>query len=831
MREEIEISDFTAGELSPRLKGRFDLTKYFKGLDTELNMVTLPQGGATKRPGTLFVALAKDQSPGLFRTITIPFIFSTVQAYQLEASNGNIRVYMNDGVVLNGGNPVDIAVPYTAADLPALGWTQSADTLYLVHPNYPPATLTRSSHTSWSYQTIAFRDGPYLAANTSATTLTPSATSGAITVAASSIQGINNSSPGDSTTGQGFLAGDVGRLIRIQIGSSWGWVKITAVNSTTSVNATVQAAVTGVVNGAAGALGGTTATSVWQLGAWSGTTGYPFRATFWQQRLFFGGSSNQPNELDGSVSGDFTNMAPSDASSTVTAAHAMRWIMDDDQVNAVRWLSAAGTAQAPQLGVGTSGSEQIFQAATPSQALAPTNIMSYRETTYGSAVNVPVLRIGKSVLFFNSSGRKLHEWTFAFIVNGFLGPDLLEYSEHITRGLPGAPRSSWGVRTAAWQQRPHGVIWAARNDGTLLSFTYDGPAGPATYGGQQVFAPARHQLGGQYYGGPPIVESLTSIPSSDGTYDELWLCVMRTINGTPTRTIEVMTPYFDGFAPDQAFFVDCALQSALSFPNATLTPSGFTPVNAPGSTPQTLPQAYSGTGTLTASTNVFSSGDVGKVVRLNNGRLAITQFTDAQHVQAQVLVPMASLIPAAANAWSSTALSSSFSGLSYLNGETVAILGDGAVYPPQVVAGGAVSLTGGGPGASLATIGLPYTPVLVTMPFEPQRAAQQIAGGKTKRVDTLWLRFHETLGCDFGRRITDPMTKMVTDYLEPLESRSAADAMGEAPPLFSGAKRLVPQGGFDLEGQVVVTQEEPLPLTVLSLFASADVTEMDAPDA
>lgn len=803
MLDEVQLTNFTSGELSKRFTGRIDQQKYFNGLDTALNIVPMLQGGATKRPGSLFVALALAQTPLPFYTRNVRFQFSVIQPYMLAVSAGFIRVMMDDGVVLNVGVPVDIAVPYAAADLAALTFTQSTDTLYIFHPNYPPAKLGRSSHTNWTYAALTILDGPYLTANTTTTTLTPSGTGGAITLTASSIVGINVT---PQSTGQGFLATDVGRLVRIKVGTAWGWCLITAVTDTTHVNAAVQPAVNG---GAAGALDGTTATVNWRLGKWSATTGYPYLGTFWQQRLFMLGTNNEPNAVEGSSTADFYNMAPSAADGTVAATNALSWIISDDQVNALRWVSAAGSAQGAQLGMGTLGSEHIFQAATTSQALTPTNVQTYRETAYGSAPNVPALRIGKSVLFTNRPGRTVHEWTFLWQVNGYIGPDLCEFSEHITRPNP---VSLPGIVAWDYQQSPHKVIYAVLGDGSLISFTYDKE--------QTIFAPARHQLGGNWYGGPPFVESVSCMPSQDGTYDEVWLSVLRTINGTPKRTIEVLTRYFDGMPLDQAFFVDCGLSSDLTFPAAGITPTGFT-----NDQPATRPPRFSGTGALAADADVFSAGSVGSIVRLNNGVMKITGYTDARHVTARVRTPLTNLAPALVNAWSCTALQTLFSGFDHLVGETVALLGDGAYLGTQIVAAGG-TVTIAKPGVSLLTGGLSYSPVLVTMPFEPARAAAAASQGKTKRVDTLYLRFYETLGAEYGMRMTDDMTKAQTDKIEPLKSRSASDNMGGPPALFTGAKRLHPQGGFDREGQIIVTQNEPMPMTALSVIANAEIGEV-----
>lgn len=922
MQQDAQITNFTAGEFSPKLKGRVDLAKYFNALDTMLNMVTMPQGGATRRPPTRFIARCADQAHA---NRPVRFVFSTVQAYILEFSHLNVRIYKDDGVVLNTGVPVDVAMPYSFAETPALKFTQSADTLDIFHQDHAPASLTRSSHVDWTFTSpIVFRDGPYLDVNTTATTLTPSGATSSIALAASAVDGING--------GQGFLATDVGRFIRIKLYSLWAWVVITAVSDTTHVTATVQSKVSlgaaGAIDGAAWAVttdyqagevvlcnshyyvcrqagtsapsgagpngtgtqivdgscvwslvggfnavpwafntaysvdvvvnansksyqciiagesagtgggpsgtgdaitdGGVTwrylppfqfptSTKDWRLGSWSDTTGYPAAGRFWQGRQHFAGPKSQPNRIDGSQPADFTNMAPTTADGTVTDANAISWTLDDDEVNAIHWLKQAGSAQSMQLALGTDAGEHVLQAASGAQALTPTSVQAYPETAYGSAEDVDPQRVGKAILFPDRSGRKLREFTYFWQVNGYIAPDILQYSEHITRSRNLTDPSASGIKWMAYQQTPHQILWAGLNDGTLIGFTYDRE--------QQIFAPHRHQLGGNYYGGPPVVEFADVIPSPDGTYDELWLSVLRTINGAAVRTMEVIDRFFDGGDPDTAFFGDCYLASALTYPNATLTMSGLTVNNPSDVLPETMPPSFTGIGNFAADADVFSSGSVGNVLRVNGGKAVVTAYADARHVSAQVLRPLVSLAPAAANDWSCTARITDADGLDHLEGENVVILGDGAVFGEQPVTGGAVTLDSGG--ASLAYAGLPYTPVLITMPFEPERAAAASTSGKVKRIAELWVRFHETLGCSFGRRMTDDMTGAIYDRVEPLQSRSAGDAMDNAPPLFSGALKLSPQGGYDREGQIIITHDQPLPLTALSIFARADAGEMD----
>lgn len=855
MREDIELTAFTRGEVSPRLKGRTDYKGYYDSCDTVLNMVIQPQGGATRRPGTLFSALTKrqDRSQHL-----IPFQFSVVQAYMLEFGVGYIRVFKDrspvtneqtvTGAINNGagrvrltigsttgmadGNTaivadvggvasatgtwvidvisateidlvdsiffgtytsggtvaviVEIPTGYTSNDLQSLAFTQSTDTLYIFSPDHPAATLTRSSHTQWTLADVVWQDGPYLPVNTTATTLTASAASGSVTMTLSATTGVNDD--------QGWLTTDVGRLIRFK-NTNWGWALITAWTSSTVVTALMEGDVN---NGAVSGVDITAGTTNWRLGKWSETTGYPWEPTFWQQRLMACGTDNQPNAIEGSQTGDFTNMAPTKADGSVIDTNAISWIISDDQVNAIRWVSAAGSAQAVQLGIGTDGSEHILQAATTSAALTPTSVQAYRETTLGSKAYAAAIRIGKAVLM--TDGRKIYEWQFDWQVNGYRGPDLTVDSEHITRSI---------VIDTCYQKRPNGVLWMVTETGQLLGFTY--------LPEQSIKAFHGHVLGGDYYGGPPVVESIACIPSTDNDYDELWLAVKRTVNGAVMRTIEVMDRYFDGQPQEEAVFLDCALESALTEPSGTIAADSLEVIDAAGAPVDVI-------FTVTGATP-FSSGSVGSIIRMAGGVAEITAFTDTTHVTGQWFTAPPNLAPVASGSWTMTAQHASFSGVDHLVGEEVGILGDGADFGEAVVdADGGVALTNGS--ASYATIGLPATYRLVTMPWEPQRAAAASSQGKIKTIAHMYVRYLESLGFDYGRRVTDPMTTAVEDKLETLTTRTAGDLLGRAPPLQTGIVRLGPQGSHDQEGQMIIEGSGPLPCTILSIFATGDVGEM-----
>ena len=84
------FSNFTAGELSPKLDGRTELQKYFNGAKQLQNFLVVPQGGATRRPGTQFIAETKTSANA---ARLIPFEFNVTQAYVLEFGNNYFRIY------------------------------------------------------------------------------------------------------------------------------------------------------------------------------------------------------------------------------------------------------------------------------------------------------------------------------------------------------------------------------------------------------------------------------------------------------------------------------------------------------------------------------------------------------------------------------------------------------------------------------------------------------------------------------------------------------------------------------------------------------------------
>lgn len=173
---------FAAGELAPSLYGREDLAKYAVGLRTLKNFTVHPHGGVSNRAGMRFVAEAKyaDKAVRL-----VPFEYSDADAYLLEFGDGYVRFYKNGAQLMKDGAAYELETPYLEGELRALSFAQSADVLFIVHPNHPPMELARYSDTDWTLEKFAFKGGPFRTMNSSDTTIALSSMSGNVTLTAS----------------------------------------------------------------------------------------------------------------------------------------------------------------------------------------------------------------------------------------------------------------------------------------------------------------------------------------------------------------------------------------------------------------------------------------------------------------------------------------------------------------------------------------------------------------------------------------------------------------------------------------------------------------------
>ena len=507
-----QLSNFTAGELSPRLDGRNDLAKYSAGCATVENMVIYPHGAAARRPGTTFIAEVKSSSA---KTRLIPFEFSTTQTYILELGNQYMRFYRDNGQILSGGSPFEISTPYLTAELFDIKFAQSADVMYITHPNHQTRKLSRTGHTSWTLTVVDFTNGPYLDTNTSTTTITASAHT----------VGTGRTFTASAST---FVSTDVDRLIRFRD----GYAKVTGFTSATVV--TVE-----IIKDT----GSTSASTDWSLGAFSDTTGHPSCVSFFEQRLVFAATLSQPQTVFFSKSGDYENM-DANIGGAVADDDAIIYTIASNQVNAIRFMAASRT-----LIIGTAGGEFTVTGGGDNNAITPTNIMIKKQSNHGAA-NIDAVAVANATLFVQRAKRKIREHAYNFDVDGYTAPDLTILAEHVTEG---------GIIEMAYQEEPLAIIWCVRNDGELVALTYQRE--------QQVVAWHRHVFAGAFGSGNAVCESVAVIPTEDSEY-ELYMIIKRTINGATKRYVEFLNT-FDFDESDNTSFN--FLDSQLSYSGSSAT--------------------------------------------------------------------------------------------------------------------------------------------------------------------------------------------------------------------------------------------------------------------
>ena len=730
-----QLTNFTAGELSPRLDGRNDLAKYSAGCATVENMVIYPHGAAARRPGTQYVASVKTPAN---KTRLIPFEFSTEQTYILEFGNQYMRFYRNNGQIESSGSPYEISTPYLTAELFDIKFAQSADVMYITHPNHQTRKLSRTGHTSWTLTAVEFTNGPYLDANITATTITTSAHTVGTgrTFTASAVTGINS--------GSGFLATDVGRQIRFRD----GYGIITARTNTTVV--TVEILID---------MGSSSSSTDWSLGSFSTTTGFPSCVSFFEQRLVFAASINNPQTVYFSKSGDYENM-DANIGGTVADDDAIIYTIASNQVNAIRFLTSART-----LIIGTAGGEFVVSGGGDNNAVTPTNIMIKKQSNHGAA-NVDAISVGNATLFLQRAKRKIRELAYNFDVDGYIAPDLTILAEHITEG---------GIAEMAYQEEPLAIIWCVRDDGQLIALTYQRE--------QEVVAWHRHIIGGVFGTGNAVVESVAVIPTDNSEY-ELYMIVKRTINGATTRYVEYLHTFnFD--QTDNTSFNYLDSQLGLSKSQTTLTAG----INA---TATTIPVAsVSG---LSSSGKIKIGGEIISYAGISS--LDLTGCTRGQNITTATSHLSGAVTKEVVNI---------IAGLNHLEGQTVSILVDGATHPTKVVASNSITLDRFGTDVK---IGLQYTSILKTMRIDAG-SQDGTSQGKTKRIYEVTARLFETVGVEVGPDL---------DNMERVPFRTSADPMDQGIPPFTGDKEVEFRGNYDTDGFMMVRQTQPLPLTLLSLY-------------
>ena len=402
---------------------------------------------------------------------------------QFKTADNNLAELDNVSCQLT--TPYEIVSPYAYADdLWDLRFAQDDEQLYIIHPYYCPYVLTRGTgHTSFTIGKMDFIDGPY-EDEINTPTITPSATTGNITLTASADL---------------FYEGHVGALWRLKHTAAWGYVVITGYTNAQLVDATVVSDLDGSGTAVAGH----------REGAWSDVNGWPRAICFHEGRLLFAGNFEHPNTIWASKSGKYTDFTPGTLDNdpyvfTAADVDIMRWIMSG-RVLALGGLNIEASATGPNDG--------------PITATDPPRIRS--ETTQGSSDLLAPTKIGNSILFLQKAARKIREFSYSYTQDAYGAVDITMAAEHLFDA------DIWDL---IYQQEPDALLWALREDGVLLPCAYDRTVDPDKGG---IVAWSRAITDG-------LFESIASIPYEN--QDQVWVIARRTINTLTKYYVEYYDP-------------------------------------------------------------------------------------------------------------------------------------------------------------------------------------------------------------------------------------------------------------------------------------------------
>lgn len=599
---------------------------------------------------------------------------------------------------------------------------------------------------------------------------------------------------------------------------------------------------------------GTGATATLTIGPESGT--YPSVPCYLFQRAVQANTLNNPDTFFMSKPGQYLNM---DSSIPITDGDAIIGNPWAQQVNGIQWMIPMLSAAVTFTGGGTwllSGGGGVGAPFTP------TSEQATPQEYNGSSSTVPPIPINSEILYVQSLGSVVREASYNYFTQRLTSVDVTVLSSHLFEGHQ--------IVQWAYAQNPYYLVWANRDDGVALSFTFIKE--------QEVQAWARHDTDGLFMGVCSVTE-----PPVNAVY---WI-VKRLVNGNWYYYSE----RFDNRLwqnVEDCFCVDAGLTYPMNYPAATLTPTagnGTSNISATqvvlGGNNYTNPTAVAvdaaaagqnatfsitlnngqisavipnnqgfnytpgqtqivitdptGSGAevspiitnivqFTASASVFSSSMVGDIIRVGNGKATITSYVSGTVVMANITQPITATlpndpantpIPQVSGNWTISTPTTQVTGLNHLIGKSVAILADGGVVENQTV----VNLGNGNVGitlpqaASAITVGLPFVAQLQGMYIDPP--AQSTVQGKRTSINAVTVRVENTAGISVGTSQPDQATtpgggNPVWTNMTDIKMRNSSVNMGQPIQLVSDDFYVPVQGGWREHSQVAVQQVYPI---------------------
>ena len=693
-----------------------------------------------------------------------------------------------------------VTTPYVTADLAALNIVQSGDVMTIAHPNYQPRELSRTGHTTWTLATISTIPG------ITPPTLANAATTGGGTgfdwkyvVTAVNSETLEESTQSNTATvtNEGVPTTADPNVVQWTAPVGFTVQEYNVYRQKQVVTGNTSDGLFGFVGTARGLLFNDDGTVDPDFSdsppiartLFASTDNYPAAVTYFQQRLAFGGTNNDPETIWLSKAGQFKNFT---IRSPIADDDAITFTLAGRQVNKIRHL-----LDMDKLVAYTTGAEWVVFG-NESGIILPTAINARQQTYNGCSILRPLTIYGHALYVqskVNTNGSVVRSFGFTLERDGYRGDDLTIFSSHLFQSYT---LSDWD-----YQQDPDAIVWTVRSDGKLLGATYVPE--------HELLAWHRHDTAGTF-------ENVVTVPEGDD--QAVYFVVKRTINGLTKRYVERLAQrrvddIVDFVGSDAVLTYDGRNVGA-----TTMTLSGGTSWD------------YSETLTLTASAGFFEAGDVGNYVHLRSGtslvRFRIDTYSSATVVTGKILD---GTVPAALQATATTDWGlavDDIAGLWHLEGKDVSVLGDGYVVSSpgnpnysaaiETVATGAITLS---EPREVIQVGLPFVADLLTLDID--EPGPNTLADRKKLVTKLTLHFEESRGGWVAPE--DPEVDTIDTDLWTEMKQDGEESPAGPPALETGTDDILIAGRWSRGGRVMIRQVDPLPLTVLAIHPTLSVGE------
>lgn len=850
-------NNFVSGEISADVFGRYDTPVYRKGAEILRNFMVKVQGPISYRPGFLYIANTKDNKKAVLHR----FIFSDDLAYALEFTDGAIRFYLNNGLIMDPNNPMvplELESPYLEKDdLSLIKVAQNADTMYIVHPLYQPRKLQRFGSTDWRLSLVEASGGraqiprlyTWVGDNVTIESVVTS-----YYVGHAPFYGWGKGEEGFKFKGEAsrivtscefdeyLLSGSYTFSVHLHKEITNIQIKVTTVNSEGKESSTettiattnwpdsnldsncyiVSKKISTTAPIKSIELSFTASDSskdyiMYQaqitdtpLFPFTSEGNYPRAVAFAQSRLWYGGTDNAVDKIWGSCGPDTDGTTHYDNFLTgVNATDAVTYILapPSGKVEAIEWISSNNRF----LLVGTYGGVSKITGGSDDSTITPTSVSVRQITAYGVS-SAPAESIGSMTYYIQRSGQRLREIKYYLADDAYIAEDKnLTSTDIIYEGLT---KIQYAIGTSD-------VLYGVRTDGALIGLTVEKTEGVAAW--------HRHYLGGDFK-----VESIVSLPRA-GKSDQLIVSGRLEINGETVRFVmclsdEIRMPvqvdFYTGPNNEKADkerwynaiyqkqinynYLDCSL----TYDGSDYSTQDLVITNDP---------IEEGIAIITAEESLFSSSWKGHQIwgayndeGFGGGRYEIVSVDSETQITVKILSP-SDFNVLEKGKWYLTA--QTLAGLDYLEGKTVSVFASGQTHADVKVTDGRIDLDSH---YHKITVGLGYTGIYKSPDIELSRATAMPQSSLALARRMLWvdIKFMDTLGASLGSSIY---------RTERILNADTTQRLGMPPRPFTGIKEVKLQSGYnnggvdDTECHVVVVQDLPQPCNILIIQPRLDV--------